>query len=116
MGEVWNPPYRYDLISEFAAEDFVIHTSGDEIKGPADFRAWVEGFHAKLPEVRFEIEDLFVDGETVTTRWSCRGKDAGIFGSEGSGEPVKFRGITITKVQDGKMVEKWVERSVFEKP
>lgn len=113
--EVWNKPYNYDLIDELAAEDFVIHTSQTQITSRPAFKDWVISFQRQIKNLKFTIDDIFVGGDDkVVTRWTCTGLNNGMFGSEPDGRPVVFTGITITQVKNGKMVEKWVERSAWE--
>ncbi|MGJ8723291.1 MAG: redoxin domain-containing protein [Roseibacillus sp.] len=114
--EVWNPPHNLKLIDTLVAKDFQIHTAGTTIKGPKNFKKWVENFQAKVPDVRFQIDDMFLaeDGERVITIWTCSGKNGGMFESKPDRRPIEFTGITITRVVDGQMTEKWVQRSAWE--
>ena len=114
--EVWNPPHNLKLIDTLVAKDFQIHTAGTTIKGRKNFKKWVQDFQEKVPDVRFEIDDMFLaeDGERVITVWTCSGKNGGMFESEPDRRPIEFTGITITRVVDGQMTEKWVQRSAWE--
>ena len=114
--EVWNPPYNRELFDTLVNEDFVIHTSGSDVTGREGFRDWVASFQAQVSDLRFKIDDIFLseDGEKVTTIWTCSGKNTGMFNSEPDRRPVSFTGITVTRVVDGQMVEKWVQRSAWE--
>lgn len=115
-GEVWNPPHNLKLVDSLATKDFVIHTAGSTIKGRKSFQDWLKDFQEKVPDVRFQIDEMFLaeDGERVITVWTCSGKNGGLFESEPDRRPIEFTGITITRVVDGQMTEKWVQRSAWE--
>ncbi|GHC40364.1 hypothetical protein GCM10007100_01010 [Roseibacillus persicicus] len=113
-GEVWNPPYNVDLIDSLAAEDFEIISAGKSVQGRDAFKSWVRDFQGKINALRFEIDDLIVSDHKVVTRWTCSGRNNGFFGTEPDQRHMEFTGITITEVKDGRMTQKFVERSAWE--
>jgi predicted ester cyclase len=55
------------------------------------------------------IEDIIAEGETVMTRWSCRGTHKGdLSGIAPTGKPFTISGMTVTRVSNGKMAEGYV--------
>lgn len=44
---------------------------------PTKARAWHEGVRATFPDIRYQIEDLFVAGDRVTVRWRARATHQG---------------------------------------
>jgi predicted ester cyclase len=114
--EVWNTPYRMETIDELTSEDFTITTDGKDIKGRADFKKWVQGFQAKIGDLKVVPQELLVtdDGQRVITRMVVTGRNKGMFGTTPDNAPVKFVAISIVEVKDGKLVHNWVERSAYE--
>jgi len=55
------------------------------------------------------IEDIIAEGETVMTRWSCRGTHKGdLRGIAPTGKQINISGVTIARLANGKFVEGWV--------
>jgi predicted ester cyclase len=48
--------------------------------GPEGVRAWVRADHESFPDVRYEIEDVIVEGDLAVLRWSASGTQLGAFG------------------------------------
>lgn len=68
-------------------------------------RAAAELFTA-FPDFRVTIRDLISEGDQVAKVWTAEGTHQGeIFGIAPSGRQVKFDGITIYRVAEGKVVE-----------
>ena len=62
-----------------------------------------------FPDLRFNVEDLIAEGESVTARWSCRGTHkAELNGIAPTGKQITISGISVVRFSSGKMVEGWV--------
>lgn len=112
-----------DKIEEFVAPNYIRHTShtvgeGRDFHGPAGFRQAIAVFRSGFPDAHFTLEDILVDGDKVVVRWTCQGTHQGVFrGIAPTGKRVKFTGIAIYRITDGKIVERWAEEdglSLFE--
>lgn len=112
--EVWTDG-RFGLIPDFISEDFVIHSGGKDITPRAAFVDWVRAFQSAIVDLEFKIEDLFIAGDKVTTRWRIIGRNNGFMSTPQNDKPIDLTGITISRVgDDGLIHEKWVERSAWE--
>lgn len=112
LGRVWGPGHEIALVDELMTPDYVIHSGGREIRGRDAFKAWIAEFFRSLPGARDEILDVFAnaEGDRVTARWTCSGTNQGVFGLPPDGRPVRFHGISVWAVRDGRLAECWVER------
>ena len=64
--------------------------------------------HAAFEGWRFDVDALFEDAEHVISRVTMRGKHIGEFlGIPASGADVVVSGITINRVANGRIVERW---------
>jgi predicted ester cyclase len=55
------------------------------------------------------IEDVIAEGETVMTRWSCRGTHKGeLNGIAPTGKQITISGVTIARISNGKIAEGYV--------
>jgi predicted ester cyclase len=59
--------------------------------------------------MRLTIEDIIAEGETVMTRWSCRGTHKGdLSGVAPTGKQVTISGMTVGRLANGKIAEGYV--------
>ena len=71
-------------------------------------------FLAAFPDVQIQIEAQFADSDHVITRWTNIGTHTGEFlGIAPTHRPVRYTGITIDQVVDGKVVDTWVESDML---
>jgi len=95
--ELWNHTGNLDAAEElFAAEQ--AEAARQEA---ADFR---QGF----PDVVSTIEDLIAEGNKVVARWRSRATHQGEYmGIPPSGKEVEFTGISVYRIEAGKIAESW---------
>jgi steroid delta-isomerase-like uncharacterized protein len=109
--EVWNKG-RADAIEEMFDENGIAHGLSDDpsnpMKGPRDYRPFYKVFREAFPNLQVVIEDMVAEGDKVAARCSVRGKHEGEFlGRAATQSPVDFTGITIVRINNGKIVEAW---------
>ena len=110
LEEVYN---RGDLAAadELFAPDFVAWDPTfpkGELRGPEGVKGNVERGHASFADWRFEIEDLLCDGDKVVARVTMRGRSkADFLGMPAVGKEVVVSGITINRIANGQIVERW---------
>lgn len=109
--EVWNQG-RSEAIEELFDEYGIAHGLSDDpaqpITGPRDYRPFYDVFRQAFPNINIVIEDMIAEGDKVAARCSVRGKHEGEFrGIAATQAPVEISGITIVRVQNGKIVEAW---------
>jgi steroid delta-isomerase-like uncharacterized protein len=109
--EVWNKG-RADAIDEMLAADAIVHGLSDDpenpLKGPSGFKPFHEIFRGAFPDVEVVVEDTIAEGDKVVARCSVRAKHSGNhLGIAASNAAVSFTGISIVRINDGKIVEAW---------
>ena len=109
--EVWNQG-RAGAIDEMFDENGIAHGLSDDpskpIIGPRDFRPFHTLFRESFPNMMIVIEDMVAEGDRVAARCSVRGKHEGDYlGRAATQSPVEFTGITIVRIDNGKIVEAW---------
>ena len=93
----------------FASEG-VIHINGspDPNLSVEGFKQMMSGLLSAFPDLRITIEDQFVGGDKVATRWSAEGTNNGAFGPvPATGRRVRINGLILDRVAGGKVVERW---------
>ncbi|HEX6716465.1 MAG TPA: ester cyclase [Pyrinomonadaceae bacterium] len=109
--EVWNKG-REDAIEEMFDENGIAHGLSDDpsnpMRGPKDYRPFYNTFRQAFPNMEIVIEDMVAEGDKVAARCSVRAKHEGDFlGRAATQAPVDFTGITIVRIDNGKIVEAW---------
>ena len=105
--EVWNQG-RVEAIDEMLAEHGVIHRLGDDLRGPSGFKPFHASYRNAFPDVSIHVEDVVSEDGLVAARWSAAGTHrGGGLGFEATGRPVRFHGMTLARVEQGKLVEGW---------
>ena len=109
--EVWNKG-RAEVIEELFDENGIAHGLSDDpanpIKGPQDYRPFYEVFRQAFPNLVIVVEDMVAEGDKVAARCSVRGQHEGDFrGRAATQSPVEITGITIVRIENGKIVEAW---------
>jgi steroid delta-isomerase-like uncharacterized protein len=107
--EVWGKG-NLDLIDELVAPDFVDHSLPAGMDpGFAGARRAVKGALDAFPDAQWTVEDLIAEGDKVVVRWKMDATHEHPFrGIAPGGKPVTISGITILRLVDGKIVERWV--------
>ena len=108
--DVWNKG-SMPVADELFAPTYAHHDSStpDFGRGPESEKKRANLYRTALPDVRFTIEDLIAEGETVTARWSCRGTHKGdLNGIAATGKQFSITGVSNARFTNGKMVEGWV--------
>ena len=63
-----------------------------------------------FPDITYTVEELIAEGDKVVARWSAEGTHLGDFvGIPPTHKQVRFSGIEIIRVVDGKAIEEWEE-------
>ena len=101
-----NPGQLYRL-ETIIAPDF-IGARGE--RGPHEFRATIETVLNGFPGVRFQIQDLFGEGDKVAVRWTFHAIHGGSFvGIRPSHAEVNQEGNVIYQLRDGRIVRAWLQ-------
>jgi steroid delta-isomerase-like uncharacterized protein len=101
----WNP----DLIEEFYPPDLVWHEPDQDIRGYEEARQFVSTFFDAFPDMNITVEDAIAEGDQAVTRYTIRGTHRGETEEFGppTGRQMELEGITIHRIEGGKIVEEW---------
>jgi ketosteroid isomerase-like protein len=108
--EVWNKGH-VAVTDELVAPTYTPHDSSspDLGRGPESEKKRVTLYRNAFPDIRFTVEDLLAEGETVVARWSCRGTHKGeLYGIAPTNKQFNITGVSIARFTNGKMFEGFV--------
>lgn len=97
---------NFDALDGLVAPDYVLHP--DEVRGADGLKEMVEGYRNALSGLRVAIDQQFSQGDYVATRFTITGRhDGDLMGTPPTGKDVAFTGITVSRCEDGRIVEEW---------
>ena len=105
--EIWTD--NLDMLDEVYSPDAVWHEPDQDIQGLEEAKQYEYMYRAAFPDLKAIVEDLVAEDDRVVTRLTLRGTHQGEteeFGSP-TGRQIVLRGITISRIEGGKIVEDW---------
>ena len=96
----WNEEFfnqrKIDAIDRFLHPNYVGYPGGSA--GTIDRTTFKEAFQGPefTPDLHLQIEDLIAEGDKVAFRWTMH-----------QGGKAAVRGISIYRIEDGKIIEDW---------
>jgi steroid delta-isomerase-like uncharacterized protein len=105
----WELADNPDILDEVYAPDVVWHEPDQEIRGLEQAMQFVPTYNTAFPDMSVTVEDVIAEGEKVVTRVTLRGTHQGETEEFGlpTGRQVELKGITISRIEGGKIVEEW---------
>jgi steroid delta-isomerase-like uncharacterized protein len=98
-----------DLIEEFYAPDLVWHEPDQELRGYEQAKQFTSTLFTAFPDLNISVEDVIGEGQKVVSRYTVRGTHQGETEEFGppTGRQFELQGITIHRIEEGKIVEEW---------
>jgi steroid delta-isomerase-like uncharacterized protein len=97
-------------LKSFVMTDFIDHnpSPGYTGKGLDDLAAQLNEILTAIPDLRVTIDLILAEEDKVVTYLTMTGTNSGPFGNiPPTDKPVKFNGIDIVRIKDGKAAERW---------
>ena len=104
--EVFSAQGNLDVADEIFAPEYVGYP--EDVRGPEGAKETAKMYRNAFPDVQLSIEDQVAEGDKVVTRWIGSGTHQGeMMGIAPTGNQVRVDGMTISRIEDGKIVEEW---------
>ena len=105
--EVWNDG-KLKVIDEICSPGYIGIGHYGEERGPDSVESGVANRRTAIPDIHVTIEDIILAEDRVLARLTFRGTHKGEFqGIPPTNKVVKWSGIWIYRVANGKFVERW---------
>ena len=104
-----------DAMDQFVAEDYNDHNPAPFVAatGLEGLKQSFKIFEKATPGYHI-IEDMIAEGDKVVTRLTSIGKhDGDLPGAPRTGNDMKMTSITIHRIENGKLAEKWSEKDMI---
>ena len=105
-----------DVIDELIATQYIGHdpANPEPLRGPAGVKEFISTYRAAFPDARITVEQQLAEGDLVATRWTGRGThEGGLMGITATGKSVTVSGLTISRLEGGKIVEEFQNWDTF---
>ena len=100
---------KLELADEMILEHFEDHAARGT--GLENFKALYNVMLRIFPDIEAKVEDLIAEGDKVVARVEFSATQAGSFrGFPASNRKATFSGMDIFRFENGKIVERWVQR------
>ncbi len=105
----WELLENQDILEEAYAADLVWHEPDQDVRGLEEAKQFVGMYKTAFPDLHATVEDAIAEGDKVVTRWTIRGTHQGEIEEFGTptGRQIEIEGITIHRIEGGKIVEEW---------
>ena len=98
-----------DLIDTICAVDLADHSPLGEVASREEFREQMESIRGAFSDFSATVDDVVAEEDTVAMRVTLRGTHDGSFmGVEPTGKEFEVSNMVFTRIEDGKIAERWV--------
>lgn len=110
----WNEG-DFAVIDELIEPDAVDHSPLGSETGSEGFKNIIGMFRGAMPDLEMSIQDEIYAGDRVVHSWEIQGDHTGtpLFGVPADGDELTLTGITIVRLEDGKIAERWTQLDQF---
>lgn len=112
LQEVWNAG-RVECAADYIAPRYTVHHDpGDPAEGQAldveQFKARVKALREPFPDQRFEVLELFAQGDAIVVTWTWAGTQTGALpGFPASGKRITSSGVTVFYFEGERLTGHW---------
>jgi steroid delta-isomerase-like uncharacterized protein len=113
--EIWNNR-KLEVVDELLAPTFTNHdpNTPDLGVGPDAYKKLVSLYVTAFPDLRFTIQEIVSDEETVAVSWKSSGTHKGeLRGIPPTNKAISIEGITINHIRSGKILDQRVSWDAF---
>jgi len=113
---VWDEIINKGKLGMFNDSNFtknvVMHASPADVLGIDSAKAYYANYLTGFSNITFTIKDVFGQGDKLVKHWNFKGTHTGVFfGIPATGKPVSLDGVTLVRMENGKIAE---ERDFFD--
>lgn len=111
---MWSKPAP-EIADDLVDPDYAPAWIHIDKKGPEQIKHEIKYFRSVFPDLKYEIVETAVLPDRVWIRYKANGTQLGsAWGFPATGKTVKFEGVTILYIQDGKVIDRWGAFSFYD--
>lgn len=104
-------PWRnLEVLDEVISSDYVGYDPAlpEPLRGPQGAKDNVNQYRSAFEGAQITVKEQIAEGDLVSTRWEGRGTHTGeLMGIGPTGKEVVVSGLTLSRLEGGKIVEEW---------
>ena len=105
--EIWGDQ-KLDVLSEIVKDDATFYFGEDILTGVGAIREFIGAVHTAFPDLRYEIADLFIDGDKIAVRFIGTASHQGDYdGKAATGKNVSYEGLSIFHMDGNRIAKGW---------
>ncbi|MDX3071544.1 ester cyclase [Streptomyces sp. NPDC088354] len=100
---------RLDEIDSYVAPASVDHDPAPgQVPGPEGYEEMFAAMRTAFPDLHIDVEHVLATDNEIAFAYTVTGTHLGeLMGHPPTGRTVSYRGMQISRVEDGKLVERW---------
>jgi steroid delta-isomerase-like uncharacterized protein len=107
---VWDEIINKRMLDKFNDSNFttnvVMHASPTDVIGIDSARAYYANYLTGFSDITFSIKEVFGMGNKLVKHWNFKGTHTGaFFGIPATGKKVDIDGVTLVRMESGKIAE-----------
>lgn len=107
---VWDEIINKGKLGMFNDSNFtknvVLHVSPADVTGIDSAKAYYANYLTGFSNITFTIKDVFGQGDKLVKHWNFKGTHTGVFfGIPATGKPVNLDGVTLVRMENGKIAQ-----------
>ena len=111
--EAWNEG-KIDVVDELLSSDYLLHIDAPGATDREGYKQVISMYRNAFPDFHFVTEDIIAEGDKVVIRVTMTGTQEGeVMGFPPTGKKLTMTAISIRRLENGKIVEEWVETNMF---
>lgn len=96
------------VIDELIHSDYVFRSPSQELRGREELKEFFATYRSAFPDLQLTIDDLVIADDKAVLAFTLSGTHQGeLMGITATGKPVKINGMTMSRFEDGQIVEEW---------
>jgi len=105
IGEVFNQG-KLSLLEEIIHPEYQYSSPDSQLEGISQLGEFIEAFRKSFPDLKLQIDDLFVSDDRSCTAFTLRGTHGEDFmGIPANKKSVEVKGMVMSRFKDNKIVE-----------
>jgi len=105
IGEVFNQG-KLSLLEEIIHPEYQYSSPDSQLEGISQLGEFIEAFRKSFPDLKLQIDDLFVSDDRSCTAFTLRGTHGEDFmGIPATKKSVEVKGMVMSRFKDNKIVE-----------
>lgn len=98
----------FPLLDELVHPKYVYRSPDQEVHGREDLGSLLGAYREAFPDLHLTIDELLIAGDKAALAFTLSGTNDGeLMGNPATGKQVKVNGVTLSRFENGKIIEEW---------